>query len=58
MYSPEDSLEAIDKSLQYNVFHNSFISGYLEKNYKQIFAIKDAIQCHNYYLQVSETINV
>jgi len=55
MYSSEDSLEAIDKSLQYNVFHSSFISGYLEKNYKQKFAIKEAIQSYNYHLQESET---
>lgn len=40
LYKGEDFLEAISKSLQYNVFNSSFIAGYLEKNHKQKFDLK------------------
>lgn len=39
LYKKEDFLDAIAKSLLYNVFHASFIAGYLEKNFKQSFQI-------------------
>lgn len=38
-YSKGDFIEALNKSIQYNVFNHSFISGYLEKNHKQSFKI-------------------
>ena len=56
MYSEEDFLDAINKSLQYNVFHSSFISGYLEKNFKQKFAIKESL--HRYNLNETKMISV
>ncbi len=37
LYNEEDFIDAINKSLQYNVFNSSFIAGYLEKNHKQKF---------------------
>lgn len=40
LYKEEDFIEAINKSLQYNVFNSSFIAGYLEKNHKQKFDLK------------------
>jgi hypothetical protein len=40
LYCTEDSLDAINKSLQYNVFNSSFIAGYLEKNHKQKFDLR------------------
>ena len=40
MYGKTDFTEALDKSMQYNVFNHSFISGYLEKNHKQSFKIE------------------
>jgi hypothetical protein len=39
-YLKDDFIEALDKSMQYNVFNHSFISGYLEKNHKQSFKIE------------------
>jgi hypothetical protein len=39
LYKKEDFLDAIAKALLYNVFHASFIAGYLEKNFKQSFQI-------------------
>jgi hypothetical protein len=39
LYKKEDFLDAIAKALLYNVFHASFIAGYLEKNFKQTFQI-------------------
>ena len=42
LYCTEDSLDAINKSLQYNVFNRSFIAGYLEKNHKQKFDVKQS----------------
>jgi transposase len=39
LYQKEDFLDAIAKALLYNVFHASFIAGYLEKNFKQTFRI-------------------
>jgi transposase len=42
LYTKDDFLEAIGKSLEYNVFSHSFISGYLEKNHKQSFKIEPA----------------
>jgi hypothetical protein len=56
MYTKEDFLDAIEKSLQYNVFHSSFISGYLEKNFKQKFALNDSL--YKRHLQTDEIINV
>jgi transposase len=40
LYTREDFLEAVGKSLEYNVFSYAFISGYLEKNHKQSFRIE------------------
>lgn len=40
LYSRDDFTEALNKSLEYNVFNHSFISGYLEKNHKQSFKIE------------------
>lgn len=39
LYKKEDFLDAIEKALKYNVFHSSFIAGYLEKNFKQYFEV-------------------
>lgn len=39
LYQKEDFYEAINKALVYNVFHSSFIAGYLEKNFKQTFKV-------------------
>jgi len=39
-YSRIDFMEALNKSIEYNVFNHSFISGYLEKNHKQSFKIE------------------
>ena len=54
LYKEEDFIDAINKSLQYNVFNSSFIAGYLEKNHKQKFDLNrsgiDLIQ--------TQTINV
>ena len=41
LYGNEDFLDAIRKALDYNVFHSSFIAGYLEKNFKQSFELKN-----------------
>ena len=57
MYRKEDFLDAINKSLQYNVFHSSFISGYLEKNFKQSFPIKESLLRSN-NLQQTDFSNV
>ncbi|MDQ1253158.1 MAG: hypothetical protein QG646_2306 [Euryarchaeota archaeon] len=54
MYREEDFLDAINKSLQYNVFHSSFISGYLEKNYKQKFNIKESL--YRQHISLSDDI--
>jgi transposase len=40
LYSNVDFTEALNKSMEYNVFNHSFISGYLEKNHKQSFRIE------------------
>lgn len=40
LYSKADFLEAIKKCLEYNVFNQPFIAGYLEKNHKQVFTIE------------------
>ncbi len=40
LYSRIDFTEALNKSMEYNVFNHSFISGYLEKNHKQLFKIE------------------
>ncbi|MFZ0453512.1 MAG: IS21 family transposase [Ignavibacteriaceae bacterium] len=40
LYSNVDFSEALNKSMEYNVFNHSFISGYLEKNHKQSFRIE------------------
>jgi hypothetical protein len=40
LYSREDFLAAIEASLYYNVFHSSFIAGYLENNFKHHFKVK------------------
>jgi len=42
MYAKEDFIEAINKSLSYNVFNSKFVSGFLEKNFKQKFAIEQS----------------
>lgn len=42
LYSRKDFSEALDVSMDYNVFNHSFISGYLEKNHKQSFRIEPA----------------
>ncbi len=39
LYQREDFYKAINKALIYNVFHSSFIAGYLEKNFKQTFKV-------------------
>lgn len=39
LYKKEDFIDAIEKALQHNVFHSSFIAGYLEKNFKQHFEV-------------------
>jgi hypothetical protein len=48
LYLKEDFMEAINKALIYNVFHASFISGYLEKNFKQYFQIKGSELADSY----------
>jgi ABC-type Fe3+/spermidine/putrescine transport system ATPase subunit len=40
LYTRGDFIEALNKSIEYNVFSHSFISGYLEKNHKQSFKIE------------------
>jgi transposase len=40
LYSREDFLAAIEAALYYNVFHSSFIAGYLENNFKHHFKVK------------------
>jgi transposase len=40
LYSKVDFTEALNKSVEYNVFNHSFVSGYLEKNHKQSFRIE------------------
>jgi len=40
MYACEDFIAAINESLSFNVFNSNFMSGFLEKNYKQKFAIE------------------
>jgi len=40
LYSNIDLTEALNKSMEYNVFNHSFISGYMEKNHKQSFRIE------------------
>lgn len=54
LYKTEDFLEAVNKSLQYNVFNSSFIAGYLEKNHKQKFDLKTP----GSYLNQTQIINV
>ena len=39
LYQKDDFIKAIKASLSYNVFHSSFIAGYLEKNFKQTFKV-------------------
>jgi len=48
LYQKEDFHKAINKALTYNVFHSSFIAGYLEKNFKQTFKVS-AIRINNNY---------
>lgn len=48
LYGKDDFLEAIKKALQYNVFHSSFIAGYLEKNYKQSYNLSRIEIAENY----------
>ena len=40
LYRKEDFIEAINKSLLYNVFNFSFMTGYLEKNFKHTFELQ------------------
>lgn len=54
LYKEEDFIEAINKSLHYNVFNSSFIAGYLEKNYRQKFELKSP----GNYLTEAERVNV
>ncbi|MDF0682404.1 MAG: IS21 family transposase [Candidatus Nitrosocosmicus sp.] len=56
LYRSEDFLEAINKSLHYNVFNSSFIAGYLEKNHKQKFDLKPLVD--NNLFTITEMINV
>ena len=46
LYRKEDFYEAINKALIYNVFHSSFIAGYLEKNFKQTFKVGAMVTEH------------
>jgi len=46
LYQKEDFYEAIKKALTYNVFHSSFIAGYLEKNFKQTFKVSAMVTEH------------
>ena len=48
LYRKDDFLKAIRASLDYNVFHSTFIAGYLENNFKQTFKVK-AIEIDNHY---------
>lgn len=48
LYQKEDFYKAINKALTYNVFHSSFIAGYLEKNFKQTFKVS-AIEIKSNY---------
>lgn len=48
LYQKEDFHKAINKALVYNVFHSSFIAGYLEKNFKQTFKVS-AVEINNNY---------
>jgi len=48
LYRENDFHEAINKALTYNVFHSSFIAGYLEKNFKQTFKVS-AIEINKNY---------
>ncbi|MAT59490.1 MAG: hypothetical protein CMF23_16075 [Ignavibacteriae bacterium] len=40
LYRKEDFIEAINKSLLYNVFNFSFMAGYLEKSFKHTFELQ------------------
>lgn len=54
LYRKEDFIDAINKSLQYNVFNSGFIAGYLEKNYRQKFDLKS----RENYLPEADRVNV
>lgn len=54
LYKEEDFIDAINKSLQYNVFNSSFIAGYLEKNHKQKFDLNRSVSDFTQ----TQTINV
>lgn len=62
LYQTEDFLDAINKSLQYNVFNSSFLAGYLEKNHKQKFDLKalsgnDLFTINNQSVDVKRDMN-
>lgn len=54
LYKEEDFIDAINKSLQYNVFNSGFIAGYLEKYHKQKFDLKSR---ENYLTEI-DPVNV
>lgn len=54
LYKDEDFIDAINKSLQYNVFNSGFIAGYLEKYHKQKFDLKS----RGNYLTEIDPVNV
>ncbi len=47
-YCAEDFLSALKKAMEYNVFHFSFISGYLEKNCERTIIIENMRLKENY----------
>jgi len=54
LYRKEDFLKAIKTSLNYNVFHSSFIAGYLEKNFKQTFKIGEPCRTKVSAIEISK----
>lgn len=57
LYRKEDFIEAINKSLLYNVFNSSFIAGYLEKNFKHKFELPK-IEIKQEYQKINITRNL
>lgn len=53
-YKKEDFIDAINQSLEYNVFNSKFMSGYLEKYHKQKFDLKTVINKNH----LTETVQV
>ena len=47
LYHKNDMIKAINVCLEYNVFNASFIAGYLEKNFRQLFVLpKEPLRYH------------